>query len=139
MNYYSNGFYPNYQTSNPYQSNQFSISPQMHNFNSNYQMSLLGKIVDGEDVVKATEIPLGGFGVFPKADLNEIYIKTWNNDGTAQVIKYHPVSNENTQQDTNAMLLEKLNEIENKLNNILTTSSTSGNIEKRKELNMSVY
>lgn len=138
MNYYSNGFYPNYQTSNPYQSNQFSMPPQINNFNSNYQMSLLGKIVDGEEVVKATEIPLGGFGVFPKADLNEIYIKTWNNDGTTQVIKYHPVSNENAQQDTNAMLLEKLNEIENKLNNVLT-SSTSGNIEKRKELNMSVY
>lgn len=139
MNYYSNGFYPNYQTSNPYQGNQFSMQPQMNNFNSNYQMSLLGKIVDGEDVVKATEIPLGGFGVFPKADLNEIYIKTWNNDGTTQMIKYHPVSNENTQQDINAMLLEKLNDIESKLNNMMASSTSSGNIEKRKELNMSVY
>ena len=111
----------------------------MNNFNSNlttpqnYSMSLLGKIVDGEDIVKATEVPLGSFGVFPKADLSEIYVKTWNSDGTAQIKKYKTVQEEvNKEEDINTLLLTKLTDIEKKLNSITPA-------EKRKELNMNVY
>lgn len=34
-------------------------------------------MVDSLDVAKATEVPIGGYGIFPKADLSEIYIKSW--------------------------------------------------------------
>jgi hypothetical protein len=58
--------------------------PQQQNVGIN------GKIVDSEDIVKATEVPIGGYGVFPKADLSEIYIKTWNNNGTTSILIYKP-------------------------------------------------
>ena len=139
MNIYPNNFYSNYQYHNAYPGNQFSSQQAMNNFNSNlttpqnYSMNLLGKIVDGEDIVKATEVPLGSFGVFPKADLSEIYVKTWNSDGTAQIKKYKTVQEEVKQEeDINALLLTKLTDIEKKLNSITPS-------EKRKELNMNVY
>ena len=139
MNIYPNNFYSNYQYHNAYPGNQFSSQQAMNNFNSNlttpqnYSMNLLGKIVDGEDIVKATEVPLGSFGVFPKADLSEIYVKTWNSDGTAQIKKYKTVQEEAKQEeDINALLLTKLTDIEKKLNSITPS-------EKRKELNMNVY
>ena len=139
MNIYPNNFYSNYQYHNAYPGNQFSSQQAMNNFNSNlttpqnYSMSLLGKIVDGEDIVKATEVPLGSFGVFPKADLSEIYVKTWNSDGTAQIKKYKTVQEEvNKEEDINTLLLTKLADIEKKLNSITPA-------EKRKELNMNVY
>ena len=139
MNIYPNNFYSNYQYHNAYPGNQFSSQQAMNNFNSNLttpqncSMNLLGKIVDGEDIVKATEVPLGSFGVFPKADLSEIYVKTWNSDGTAQIKKYKTVQEEVKQEeDINALLLTKLTDIEKKLNSIAPS-------EKRKELNMNVY
>ena len=50
------------------------------------QYNLNGKIVDGIEMVKATDIPLGGYGIFPKADLSEVYIKSWNNLGQSNII-----------------------------------------------------
>lgn len=149
MNYYPNNFYSGYQYPNTYQQNQFSMSPQISNFNGNsispsYQNGLLGKIVDGEDVVKATEIPIGSFGVFPKADLNEIYIKTWNNDGTTQIVKYQPSLNTISKEDMDTSVMAKLAEIDNKINNLLGHQSVPAGVgnnpqDKRKELNMNVY
>lgn len=62
----------------------------------NQMMGLNGKVVDGEDVVKATEVPIGGYGIFPKADLSEVYLKTWNNNGTTSIITYKPDKNAET-------------------------------------------
>jgi hypothetical protein len=39
---------------------------------------LNGKLVDSEDMARVTEVPIGGYGIFPKADLSEVYIKSWN-------------------------------------------------------------
>ena len=50
--------------------------PQMQQPMTSQQFPVLGKIVDSLDVVKATEVPIGGYGIFPKADLSEIYVKT---------------------------------------------------------------
>jgi len=46
------------------------------------------KIVDSLEVSKIQEVPFGSFGVFPKGDLSEVYIKSWNGDGTTKVIVY---------------------------------------------------
>jgi hypothetical protein len=51
---------------------------------------LNGKLVDGEEMVKATEVPIGSYGIFPKADFSEIYIKSWNNNGTTSIVKFAP-------------------------------------------------
>ena len=54
------------------------------------QLGLNGKIVDTIDMVKVTEVPIGGYGIFPKADLNEIYVKTWNPNGTTSITTFRP-------------------------------------------------
>ena len=50
MNYYNPNFYQNY----PYMQN---------NINS--------RIVDSIEMVKAADVPIGGYGIFQKADLSE--------------------------------------------------------------------
>ena len=105
-------FYPN---NNNYFSN-YPVYPQ----NNNPLSILQGKIVENQEIVKTTEIPFNSFGVFPKGDFSEIYIKTWNNNGTTRIMTYKPVGEEmkNKEVDTNAILLEKLEAIEKKLNEI---------------------
>ena len=78
MSYYSNNMYPNYQYTSPY-----TTQPTMP--------ALQGKIVDSADMVKVTEVPFGGFAVFPKGDMSEIYVKNWSSNGTTQIITYKPV------------------------------------------------
>lgn len=144
MNYYPNNFYQNYLYSNPYNQNSIPTSqPQMS--------SLQGKVVDGADMVKATEVLYGGYGVFPKADLSEIYIKNWNNDGTTQIITYRPVlvKEPAPEMDVQNILLEKIKNIEEKLdiltvndkNTTLVSSSTTpkSSDEKRKGVDLNAY
>lgn len=131
MNYYPNNFYGNYS----YGSSYPQVSPS-----ASAAANFLGKLVDGEEVVKATEVPFGGYGVFPKADLSELYIKSWNNDGTTKIITFKPVVEEPELDpvDTNKIILDKITEIENKLNSLIPTT-TQTKVEKRKELNVNAY
>lgn len=71
-----------------YQQYQMQQTPQQ----VQQVQNINGKYVDSIDVVKATEVPMGGSGIFPKADLSEIYIKSWNADGTTRVMTFKPVS-----------------------------------------------
>lgn len=81
-----------------YQQNQMSTplyqaQPYQQQFPQYQQaQSLSGKYVDSIDVVKATEVPIGGSGIFPKADMSEIYVKAWNADGTTKVMTFKPVT-----------------------------------------------
>ena len=91
-------------------------------------LGLNGKIVDSEDVVKATEVPIGGYGIFPKADLSEIYVKTWNNNGTTSVITFQPIAAPQKTEMSNVnntminQLFQKIEIVENKLDTILSES-----------------
>lgn len=124
MNYYNPSYYMN---SYPY-NNQYPLpspQPPQPSFQMNNQpvpqpQNLNGKIVDSEDVVRATEVPIGGYGIFPKADLSEIYIKSWNNNGTTSVITFRPIVPEPSiaQRDNGELtnlLLQKMEMLENKL------------------------
>ncbi len=71
-------------------SNQYPQYQQYPQQAPQQMQSLNGKFVDSIDVVKATEVPMGGSGIFPKADLSEIYIKSWNPDGTTRVLTFKP-------------------------------------------------
>lgn len=97
MNYYNPNCYMNYPYNNQYPVTVQQQPQQMYATNSNFAtlpqsvpQGLNGKIVDSEDIVRATEVPIGGYGIFPKADLSEIYIKTWNNNGTTSIITFKP-------------------------------------------------
>lgn len=130
MNYYQPNFYSNYPY-NQYQQPSFQQQPAPQ-----IQSGLQGKIVDGEDVVKATDVPVGGYGVFPKADLSEVYIKTWNPNGTTSVTTFKPVvkQEEAKQEDINNLLLSKMQQLEDKLDIILKPAAAAPkNTTPRKE------
>ncbi len=146
MNYYPNYYMNNY----PYNGNNSNqYIPQAQNYIPMNQPSpqlLNGKVVDSADVVRATEVPIGGYGIFPKADLSEIYIKSWNNNGTTSIITFIPVPSEapvEVQQQDNTIIeiLNKINNLEVKIdslsnhNNSITTTETI----KRKESKANEY
>lgn len=110
---------------------------------------LNGKIVDGEDVVRATEVPIGGYGIFPRADLAEVYIKTWNNNGTTSVVTYKPVvpeptqdlqqqesknENNNSNNEIIQILIQKIDNMESKINKIDEILTVPKNININKPL-----
>lgn len=137
MNYYPNNLYQNYSYPN---TNNY-IPQIQNNQYAQPQSQLQGKVVESEDMVKVSEIPFGTYGVFPKADLNEIYIKTWNNNGTTKILTYKPIELEEKEEvDTNALLLARIESIESKLDKITegihsvpTTSAATAPKEKGKE------
>lgn len=87
---------------------------------------LNGKIVENRDMVTVTEIPVGGYGIFPKTDLSEIYVKTWNQSGTTDTLVFKPVAKENaapTQEDIINKIFEKVNDLELKFNSLFTANT----------------
>ena len=123
MNYYPNNYYLNYPYGNQYQQ-QMPYQPQAQPVQVQPQ-GLNGKIVDSQEVVRATEVPIGGYGIFPKADLSEIYIKSWNNNGTTSVIVYKPEPPQTevvAAIDPIAELKEQINVINVKLDSILAAA-----------------
>ena len=114
MNYYPNNYYLNYPYGNQYQPQQPNMpvqAPQQPVSNLN------GKIVDSADVVRATEVPIGGYGIFPKADLSEIYIKSWNNNGTTSIITFKPETPQEVVKEDNS-IQEQLKKLEEKIDAI---------------------
>lgn len=120
MAYYPNNFYQNYQYSGYPQMSQMPQSPMVSN--------LQGKVVDGIEIVKATDVPFGSFSVFPKGDFGEIYLKTWNNNGTTQIITYKPVVEEEIKKEEPNLILEKINNIENQLTDLINKVAPSQTI-----------
>ena len=127
MNYYPNNFYGNYSFGNTLSQNPSTTASALT------QTTLNGKIVDGEEVVKATEVPFGGYSVFPKADLSEIYIKTWTQEGSTKIIKFRPYVEEPKEEITMDTLLERISAIEKKLDEMATPE------KPRKEMKLNAY
>jgi hypothetical protein len=117
MNYYPNNFYQNYSYGNMYQPQQ--AQPAV--------AALQGKVVDSVDMVRVNEVPFGGFGVFPKGDLSEIYVKSWNNNGTTQINTYKPIPVEETKEakeiSSRDELLEKINALNEKLDALMNSTA----------------
>ena len=139
MNYYPNNFYQNYSYGNMYQPQQ--AQPAV--------AALQGKVVDSVDMVRVNEVPFGGFGVFPKGDLSEIYVKSWNNNGTTQINTYRPVPVEETQEakqiSSRDELLEKINALNEKLDVLMNssakqiTTSENSTVATTKDVKVNAY
>lgn len=115
MNYYpNNNFYQNYSYGNGIYQNQ-QVQPAV--------ATLQGKVVDSIDMVRVNEVPFGGFGIFPKGDLSEVYIKSWNSNGTTQINTYKPVPAEETSEAKEILSIEvlskKIDELNIKLDNVI--------------------
>ena len=98
---------------------------------------LNGKIVDSVDVVKAMDVPIGGYGIYPKADLSEIYIKSWNSNRTTSIITFKTIAPEEnptsaTQQDNSMsnVLIQKITELENKIDMLIQPKTNNNGVKK---------
>lgn len=144
MSYYNPNLYQNYmqQYSGNYMMSQPPI-PMMSQNNIPSQQgqpqasTLNGKLVDSLDVAKATEVPIGGYGIFPKADLSEIYIKSWNSNGTTSIITFKPIAPEEnptsaTQQEKSMsnVLIQKITELENKIDMLIQPKTNNNGVKK---------
>lgn len=150
MNYYNPNYYTGYPNSmaqyNPssiQNHQQFVQTPQTPQQFTQPQ-GLNGKIVDNKEVVTVTEVPMGGYGLFPKADLSEVYIKIWDKTGTStNIITYKPVEEPvPTPIDTNQIILEKIELLGNKLDSILNNKNvvpTQNNSQVIKEVSTNEY
>lgn len=146
MNYYPNYNPSNYYLNYPYGNQYSSPTPSLPQYPpqpqqtppiqpQSLQTNLNGKIVDSEDIVKATEVPIGGYGIFPKADLSEIYIKSWNNNGTTSIITFIPQpKKEEKIEEASVMntpiineVLERINRLEIKIDAILNAGASVKN------------
>lgn len=141
MNYYPTNFYSSY----PYQNNYQQQLPQQQMVPVAAQ-NIPGKIVENSDIVKVTDVPFGGYGVFPKADFSEVYIKMWNGNGTTSIVTFKPVieaavvkdcseGEEALNKESLSLILERIGKLEEKLDNI----TIAGTTQKRKELSASAY
>lgn len=115
MNYYNPNLYQNF----PYPNNG-----QYVNSYQSPQNMINGKIVDTIEMVKVTEVPIGGYGIFPKADLSEVYIKTWNPNGTTNItifkpsLEEKPIPRENELTVVSGEILQKLDSLNLKLDDL---------------------
>lgn len=69
--------------------------PQMQMQPQQMPVGLNGKMVDVVDQITANDVPMdGSVAIFPKKDMSEIYLKSWNPNGTIATVVYHPVMEE---------------------------------------------
>lgn len=55
---------------------------------------LVGKPVDKQESIQASDVPMNmPYALFPKNDLSEIYLKSWNANGTIQTVVFKPINN----------------------------------------------
>lgn len=63
---------------------------------------LIGRTVNRMEEITANDVPMNApYALFPKADLSEIYLKSWTANGTIQTVAFKPVLNGNIENSTN--------------------------------------
>lgn len=132
MNYYNNpNIYPNQLMFGQQQTYQ---QPQTYQQQPMTQLS--GKMVENIDVVKITDIPFGGYGFFPRADLGEIYVKNWNPNGTTSIRVYKlDVPEENTDpQISLEEISNKIDILENKINTYFSSFAVTNQSSCKQEI-----
>lgn len=128
-----NGYnFNSYQLPN-YQYGQFNQMQPQPTISTSY---LNGKIVDSLDVVKAMDVPIGGYGVYPKADLSEIYIKSWNPNGTTSIITYkikEEEQNVNQASTVEEKIIARIDALENTIASLMTPQPAPA-LKKKEEI-----
>lgn len=96
--------YENQYFGNPYfQSNaqrfpagQYQAPVQQPIYQPQFQQNqtasqIVGRPVDSVEMIQANDVPMNApYALFPKSDLSEIYLKSWNQNGTIQTIVFKP-------------------------------------------------
>lgn len=105
--------------------------------------TIYGKVVDGIDVAKSLDVPLGMSFILPKADGTSVYCKGWLDNGTTYIKEYKLVE-DNTKDEADSddryNVKEKLDDIYNsidslskKIDKIDKIKPTSSSISTRKK------
>lgn len=116
------------------QNQQFGMGGQFqNNFGQNGGTSMMqpspelpfvGRYINSIEEVMPREIPMDGrVAIFPSQSLEEIYLKAWDRNGSIKTFRYvlDPMQNLNAQnqtQDSNmgSLILERLDQLEQRLN-----------------------
>ena len=121
---------PMMNMSNPYMDRLTQLQQYQQSLNT---FSALGKIVESEDIVKTTDIPMdGNMYYFPTADGSTVFGKRWLANGQTQILAFKPIlSEETTNTSTNELetilngkmnvldgVLESLNNLHEKIDKI---------------------
>lgn len=109
---YSQGYNPmSYQQINPF----MNVPIGQVGYNQNVPMQqqntsqIFGRIVPSVDVIIPSEVPMdGSVSVFPKNDFSEIYLKSWNQNGTINTVIYKPETK--VEDDSSNVTLDSLKE-----------------------------
>ncbi len=133
--------YQNYP--NPYLRQQQSILPVATN------APVMVKSVDNVNEIQANDVPMNyPYAIFPKRDLSEIYVKSWNTNGTIQTLVFAPkvekaknVTDDITESKIGANLdvaegiLDRFDELSEKLDaiNSKLSARTRNNTKKESE------
>lgn len=75
---------------NPYLFQQPAYQmPQYQSYQPSVNVAQInGRLIDNIDSVTANEVSMQGINVFPKNDLSEVFIKSWQPNGTIQTLKF---------------------------------------------------
>lgn len=74
-----------YQQNQPVQQQSVPVQPQQ-------TIGIAGRTVQSVEQITANEVPMdGSLAFFPRQDMQEIYAKQWNADGTIKTVIYRPV------------------------------------------------
>lgn len=141
-NPYYGGYRDQQQKYQPMPTQPMNVQNYMPMANVTNPVSLLGKVVDSIDVVKAMDIPLdGSVSYFPLTDGSAIVTKQLQSDGTSKTIIYKPIEEnlkdmpqyatmEDLKKEINKIDLSDLDDIRDELTQI---KKDIKNIKKNKE------
>lgn len=90
-----------------------------------------GRIVDNAESISVNDVPMTGVSVFPKSDMSEVYVKSWNPNGTIRSLTYkavEPVTEETEVKQTDD-IMQRLTEIESKLDKLVAPKSRKASDE----------
>lgn len=153
MAYMPNYGYPQYGYQNQFNPNQFGqnqfVQPTIQNqipqpvvSQSQQIPTLYGKVVDGIDVVRSVDVPLGASFILPKADGSACYCKGWNPDGTTYIKEYKLIEQSPEKEEILQSLpdwsekfddiSDKINELNRKIDKFKPSSTTSVSMKKRR-------
>lgn len=98
---------------NPYQQNSYTPTYPVYptqNFPQRVQpepQGIIGKIVQSADMITANDVPMSTISFFPRQDLAEIYVKSWDANGMIKTVVYKPCL-----EDSNSNAVNSPNELE---------------------------
>lgn len=112
------------------QGSVYPPSPQPLPTQQGPQTPFTGRFISDVSEVVPSEVPMDGrAALFPNRSLEEVYLKMWNRDGQLKTFRYilDPTQNLNAQapsqqEDTQNLLLQRIDELEAKINSMTQSS-----------------